>query len=43
MKYLDNISYDDIDKGIEYLKNNKLNFFLPKGSKPFFMYIGMVN
>ena len=27
MKYLPNISYDDTDKGIEYLKNNKFNFY----------------
>ena len=28
MKYLANISYDNIDKGIEFLKKNKLNFYL---------------
>ena len=27
MKYLPNISYNDIDKGIEYLKNNKFDFY----------------
>lgn len=26
MKYLPDISYSDIDKGIEYLQNNKINF-----------------
>ena len=30
MKYLPNISYTDIDKGIEYLQNNKFDFY-PKG------------
>ena len=33
MKYLENISYDNIDKGIEYLKKNKLNFYLPNDNK----------
>lgn len=28
MKYLQDISYTDIDKGIEYLNKNKLNFYL---------------
>ncbi len=28
MKYLQDISYTDIDKGIEYLDKNKLNFYL---------------
>ena len=27
MKFLSNISYDNIDEGIEYLKRNKLNFY----------------
>jgi len=36
MKYLSDISYIDIDKGIEYLKNNKFNFYLPKDEKTIF-------
>jgi hypothetical protein len=32
MKYLPNINYYDVDKGIEYLKENKLNFY-PKNNE----------
>ena len=44
MKYLPDISYSDIDKIIEYLQNNKINF--PNNNhqiKLYFMFIGMVN
>ena len=30
MKYLEDISYNNIDEGIEYLQKNKLNFYLDK-------------
>jgi hypothetical protein len=33
MKYIPNISYTDVDMGIEYLKKNKFNYFLPKDEK----------
>ena len=28
MKYLSDINYNDVDKGIEYFTKNKLNFYL---------------
>ena len=33
MKFLKNINYNNIDKGIEYLKTNKFNYYLPEGEK----------
>ena len=30
MKYLQDISYNNIDEGIEYLQKNNLDFFLDK-------------
>ena len=33
MKFLKNIDYNNIDSGIEYLKTNKFNYYLPEGEK----------
>jgi hypothetical protein len=33
MKFLENIDYNDIDKGIEFLKTHQFNFFLPENEK----------
>lgn len=36
MKYLQDISYNNIDEGIEYLQKNKLNFYLEKDETTIF-------
>ena len=37
MKFLSNISYDNIDEGIEYLKRNKLSFY--PGNNPIIFHV----
>jgi hypothetical protein len=33
MKFLEGIDYNDTDKGIEFLKNHKFNYYLPENEK----------
>ena len=33
MQFLKNIDYNNIDKGIDFLKTNKFNYYLPEGDK----------
>ena len=33
MKFLENCDYDNIDKGIEFLKTHTFNYFLPENEK----------
>ena len=45
MNFLKDIDYDNIDKGIEYLRNNKFNYYLPEGEKTIFhvYWYGLMN